>query len=101
MPVDYGSFEIRRKCPHLFSDVGEKYGLAEWRNGRRRVRLLLHAQHEGPPGAKDERLLHAGRIMLVSDNLQAFYVRGNHRDVDLFLERQRTREFICFEVFVF
>ena len=39
-------------CYHLLSDGGEKCGLDKWRNGRRRARLLLHAQREGPARAR-------------------------------------------------
>ena len=49
-------------------------------NGRRRGRLLPHAQHEGPPRAREERVLDTSRIILVSEKLQAFYVRGNHEE---------------------
>ena len=66
-------FKIR-KCYHLLSDGGEKHGFAEWRNGRRRARILLHAQREGPPRAKEEAVLGAGRIGIVSEKLQASYV---------------------------
>ena len=66
-------------------------------------RLLLHANREGPPRAGEEGVLDAGRIRLVSEKLQAFYVRGNHggnhgREMSTFFppDRQRTREFICF-----
>ena len=77
-----------RKSYHLLSGGGEKYGLAEWRNGRWRARLLLHAQREGPPRAREEGVLDAGRFILASKKLQAFFVRGNHdqmtRHVDFF-----------------
>ena len=62
----------------MLSDGGEKYGLAEWRNGRRRSRLLIHAQREGLPRAREWGVLDAGEIRLVPEKLQAFYVRGNH-----------------------
>ena len=55
-----------RKCSRLRSDVGEKYGLAEWRNRHRRARLLLRSQRERRPRAREEGVLDAGRIRLVS-----------------------------------
>ena len=59
---------------YLLSDGGEKHGLAEGRYGRRCARLLLRAQREGPPIAREEGELDAGRITIVRDKLQAFYV---------------------------
>ena len=47
------------------------YGLAEWPNGRRRARRLLHAQREGPPRSRNEVVFGTGRMILVSDKLQA------------------------------
>ena len=55
-------YKILRKKNHLLCGGGEKDGLAEWRNGRRRDRVLLHAQREGPPRAREEGVLDAGRI---------------------------------------
>ena len=80
MPAYYCRFK-RRKWAHLLSDGGEKYGLAEWRNWRRRARLLLHAQLEGPPKTREEEVLDAGRIRLILEKLQAFYARGYHEDI--------------------
>ena len=73
MPAYCGRFKIRQHS-QLLSDSGQKHGLAEWRNGRRRARILLHAQREGPPRAKEEAVLGAGRIGIVSEKLQASYV---------------------------
>ena len=47
----YCRFKIR-KCSRVLSDGGENSGTADWRNGRRRARLLLHAQRDGPPRAR-------------------------------------------------
>ena len=71
MPAYYCRFKIE-KCYNLLSDGGEKYGLAEWRTGRRRARLLLRAQREGPPRAREEGVRDADLIRLVSEKLQAF-----------------------------
>ena len=56
-------------------------------NGRRRARLCLRGQREGPPRATQQGVLDAGRIRLVSEKLQAFYARGNHGE--------RGRFFFC------
>ena len=71
------------KCSDVLSDGGEKYGLAEWRHARRRALLSLRTQREGPPRAKEEGVLDAGRIRSVSENSQTFYVYGGimRRDV--------------------
>ena len=79
MPAAYECrFKIYENVIICLSDGGAKYGLAEWRNGRRRTRLLLYGQLEGPPRAGEEGVLDTGRIILVSEKLQAFNVRGNH-----------------------
>ena len=82
-------FQIH-KCFHLLSNGSEKYGLPEWRNGRRWVRLLLRAQREGPPRTREEEMLDAGRIRLVSEKLQAFYVQGNHLEMTTFFPPERA-----------
>ena len=71
MPADYCLFKIR-KGSHLLSDGSEKYGLAEWRNGRRRARLSLHAEREGPQESQrgSGATVDAGRIRLVTEKLQ-------------------------------
>ena len=56
------------------------YGLAEWRNLRRRDRLLLHAQRVGPPKARERGVIDDGQFRLVSEWLQGFFVRGNHKE---------------------
>ena len=77
MPA-YGRRFKLRKCSHLLFDGGEKYGLAEWREGCRRACLWLHAQRKGLPRAQEDGMLDAGRSILVSEKLQAFYIRGSH-----------------------
>ena len=64
----------------MFSSFGEKYGLTEWRNGQLRARLLLHTQREGPPKAREQAVLYAGRNRLVSEKLQALSAQGNHEE---------------------
>ena len=61
---------------------------------RRRARLLLHAQRDRPPRAREEEVLDAGRIRLVSKKLQAFYVEGVMKRDFFFPERVGVRP-IC------
>lgn len=61
MSAYYCRFKIR-KWYHLLSDGGQKHGLAEWRNGRRRSRPLPHAQRDGPPRTREKGVRDAGRI---------------------------------------
>ena len=79
-------FKIRKRSHLLLSDGAEQCGLAEWRNGRRWARLLqrTRATRRASERQIGRGVLGDGRIRLVSEMLQAFFVRGNREEKSKF-----------------
>ena len=100
MPAYY---YCRFKNTKMFSVVNlsngsEQFGLAKWRNGRRRARLCYMRNENGL--REQERKGCLTLVELDSSRrscTRSTYMGNMKRYVDLcFLNEQRTRDFICF-----
>ena len=71
---------------------------AVWTSGETGAGALAFCYTRNAKGLREpeEGVLDAVRIVLVSDKLQAFYVRGSHVGGGFSPKEQRTRVFICF-----